>query len=378
MSQFSQRIFTLVRLEPLPATEVPKYIQHRLRAAGFRGEFMFSSDACQLIADRSAGIARLINNICYNALSLGCALRRTTLDADVIQQVLADSDLSAIASGGAIAEPETRPKRRKKTTAKTKLVAMEPEEEESEDEPTASLFAPQLTKASPVSDVPIAQGPTTPVSPIAPAPEVSAPTPARLELTNKAPQPEAASEMSQLDNNRSSAEVPVDRHPSVSVPPGVTNPRMSESQRPMKMQGSKGSNGHAPVVEVDSLARDYFLLDATNYRGPSPTDKKTSVTAVKNLPETTAKLSAAATGKTPPVIRKSVNANGTPAKAIPARTRTPGIGRFLSYVAILLLILALLLAWGITRVLTSQALSHSQVHFSRRAVRETLAHNRRV
>ena len=141
MSQFSQRIFTLVRLEPLPATEVPKYIQHRLRAAGYRGEFMFSSDACQLIADRSAGIARLINNICYNALSLGCALRRTMLDADVIQQVLADSDLSAIASGGAITDPETRPKRRRKIAAKTKVVAIEPEEEESEDETTAPLRA---------------------------------------------------------------------------------------------------------------------------------------------------------------------------------------------------------------------------------------------
>ena len=184
--------------------------------------------------------------------------------------------------------------------------------------------------------------------------------------------------MSELENNRSAVELPVERRPGVSVPPAVTSARISESQRPMKMQGNEGSNGHAPAVEVDSLARDYFLLDATNYRGPSPTDKKTSVTAVKNPPETTAKFSAAATAKTPPVLRKSVNANGSPAKAIPARTRTPGIGRFLSYVAILLLILALLLAWGISRVLTSQAMSQPQIHCSRSAVNETLAVNRRV
>ena len=368
MSQFSQRIFTLVRLEPLPATEVPKYIQHRLRAAGYRGEFMFTSDACQLIAERSGGIARLINNICYNALSLGCALRRTAIDADVIQQVLADSDLSAIASGGAIAEPEARPKRRRKASTKTKQAAVEPEDEVFEDETTAPLFAAAPPTVSAVSDsVAMEQAlQEPPVSTAVTPPALSTPTAAGPELRNKTPQPQATAQSFEVEKKPSAAELPVERRSSVSAPQTQTTTRTVQSNAAMK-QSDQGSNGHAPVVEVDSLARDYFLLDATNYRAPSPIEKKSSVTTVQSPSQTAAKVPTGAIAKTAAIPQKPASKKSTPTKVSPVRTPTPGIGRFLSYVAILLLILALLLAWGISRVLASQAMSQPQLHCLRNA-----------
>ena len=51
-----------------------------------------------MISEQSEGIPRNINNICFNALSLGCAMRQKTIDVDVVEQIAADSDLSCLRS----------------------------------------------------------------------------------------------------------------------------------------------------------------------------------------------------------------------------------------------------------------------------------------
>ncbi len=98
LRQLRQRVSLLSTLKPLPADEVAHYISHRLRAAGREDTTLFTPAAVKLIAEMSEGIPRNINNICFNVLSLGCALKLKTIDVDSVRQVAADFDLGAMLS----------------------------------------------------------------------------------------------------------------------------------------------------------------------------------------------------------------------------------------------------------------------------------------
>jgi general secretion pathway protein A len=98
LAQLRQRISLIGRLAPLPAHETRKYIEHRLRVAGLTGDPIFTEAACDTITELSLGIPRNINNLCFNALSLGFALRQRTIDADLVREVAADFDLSKLVS----------------------------------------------------------------------------------------------------------------------------------------------------------------------------------------------------------------------------------------------------------------------------------------
>jgi type II secretory pathway predicted ATPase ExeA len=103
LAQLRQRIAIPARLEALPAGEVVRYVQHRLLVSGYEGPELFSPEALELIAIRSRGIPRLINNICFNALSLGCAMQKRQVDAGVAKE--AAEELSMSISGPKPKEP---------------------------------------------------------------------------------------------------------------------------------------------------------------------------------------------------------------------------------------------------------------------------------
>jgi general secretion pathway protein A len=96
MAQLRQRISMVIRVEPFAIDEVNSYIDHRLRVAGCENPSLFTADARKLIAQHSEGIPRNINNLCFNALSLGCALKLTTIDREIIREVIADLDLDSL------------------------------------------------------------------------------------------------------------------------------------------------------------------------------------------------------------------------------------------------------------------------------------------
>lgn len=98
LSQLRQRISVLSSLSPLPQAETERYMEHRLRVAGYRDGTPFSPAAKRLISEISEGIPRNINNLCFGALSLGYALQQKSIDADVIREVVADLDLSRLQS----------------------------------------------------------------------------------------------------------------------------------------------------------------------------------------------------------------------------------------------------------------------------------------
>ena len=97
LTQLRQRISIVARLQPFNAEETRGFIEHRLRVAGYRAaEPLFTDRAFAMIAEHSGGLPRNINNICFNAMSIGCAMKRKTINAAVIEEVLRDLDLKPL------------------------------------------------------------------------------------------------------------------------------------------------------------------------------------------------------------------------------------------------------------------------------------------
>jgi general secretion pathway protein A len=108
--QLRQRVSIFACLKPFSAEDTQLYIDHRLRTAGYEFEApLFTTGALAMIAQYSEGIPRNINNLCFNSLSLGCALKRKTIDSDVVREVVADLDLDRWRKKSSLpARPEER------------------------------------------------------------------------------------------------------------------------------------------------------------------------------------------------------------------------------------------------------------------------------
>jgi general secretion pathway protein A len=94
MAQLRQRVSLLNRLVPLSVEETRKYIDHRLRVAGYAGAMPFTPEALVAIARFTEGIPRNINNFCFNVLSLSCALRQRVADLALVEEVINDLDIN--------------------------------------------------------------------------------------------------------------------------------------------------------------------------------------------------------------------------------------------------------------------------------------------
>jgi type II secretory pathway predicted ATPase ExeA len=88
--QLRQRVATIIQLRPFLPEEVAAYVKHRLHAAGYEGQPIFSGEALQTIARVSGGIPRDINSLCFQALSIGYAVQTKTIGADILREVVVD------------------------------------------------------------------------------------------------------------------------------------------------------------------------------------------------------------------------------------------------------------------------------------------------
>jgi N-acetylmuramoyl-L-alanine amidase/type II secretory pathway predicted ATPase ExeA len=103
LAQLLQRITMVKYLEALSPEETTGYIGHRLKVAGHRGEPLFDSEALALIAERSHGIPRNINKICFRALLEAYGRGRHTVSADIVEKAHGNVKLPAPAPPTAIA-----------------------------------------------------------------------------------------------------------------------------------------------------------------------------------------------------------------------------------------------------------------------------------
>src|ERR1700719_540525 len=96
LAQLSQRIAVLTGLRHLPVSETLQYIHHRLEIAGYDGAEVFTPGSVALIAKASQGIPRNINNICFNAMSLACAMGSRRIGTEIVQEALNDLSLDGL------------------------------------------------------------------------------------------------------------------------------------------------------------------------------------------------------------------------------------------------------------------------------------------
>lgn len=96
LAQLRQRVSILHGLEPLPSWEIKNYVEHRMKIAGYTGEAPFTPEAYEIVAKFTEGIPRNVNNFCFNALSLACALQKKVIDVDVVNEVISDLDISRL------------------------------------------------------------------------------------------------------------------------------------------------------------------------------------------------------------------------------------------------------------------------------------------
>jgi TonB family protein len=96
LAQLSQRLSILAKLVPFGWQDTINYIEHRLRIAGYQGPPLFTPEAVRLIWERSRGIPREINTLCFNALLLAIAVEQKQVDSEILREVVADLDLNPI------------------------------------------------------------------------------------------------------------------------------------------------------------------------------------------------------------------------------------------------------------------------------------------
>jgi hypothetical protein len=104
LEQLRQRVSIFASLKPFTREDTQLYIDHRLRIAGYGFDApLFTRDALTLIAEYSDGIPRNINNLCFNSLSLACALQRKPIDREIVREVIADLNLDRFRKTTAVA-----------------------------------------------------------------------------------------------------------------------------------------------------------------------------------------------------------------------------------------------------------------------------------
>lgn len=90
LEQFVQRIAADYHIEALGSEEVAAYIAHRLAQAG-RDEPLFLPETCELIAQATGGVPRLINVLCDLCLVYGFSYERPQIDPDLLIEFLESS-----------------------------------------------------------------------------------------------------------------------------------------------------------------------------------------------------------------------------------------------------------------------------------------------
>jgi general secretion pathway protein A len=107
LEQFAQRVSVDFHLRPLDRRETHAYICHRLEVAGGDGA-LFLPEAIEFMYARTNGVPRLLNQLADFALVYAFAEGRSTINADLIAQVVRDRSagqgsvmLSSVDSGAA-------------------------------------------------------------------------------------------------------------------------------------------------------------------------------------------------------------------------------------------------------------------------------------
>jgi general secretion pathway protein A len=89
LRQLRQRIALRHHLRPFTPKEMRDYISERLAKAGYTGKPIFKRSALKELYKASHGTPRIINNVCDACLLQGYAREMTTIEGNVVREVVA-------------------------------------------------------------------------------------------------------------------------------------------------------------------------------------------------------------------------------------------------------------------------------------------------
>lgn len=89
LASLQQRIGGRWQLEMLSLHEAADYLQHHIRVAGGNPEEVFSGEALSILAERTAGVPRLLNQAATACMTLAESVEAETIDAEVALEALA-------------------------------------------------------------------------------------------------------------------------------------------------------------------------------------------------------------------------------------------------------------------------------------------------
>jgi len=92
LEQFRQRVIASYHLGPMDKNETKKYIEHRLKVAGWRNDPLFSDEAYSMIYEYSDGIPRRVNTLCDRLLLLAAMEEIHDIDEDIVVQLVEELD----------------------------------------------------------------------------------------------------------------------------------------------------------------------------------------------------------------------------------------------------------------------------------------------
>jgi hypothetical protein len=90
LEQLRQRVIATHHLDPMLASEVGPYVEHRLGLAGWQGNPRFTSGAYAALHMATAGVPRRINALMSRVLLLGAIDKLDEIDTPVIDAVVAE------------------------------------------------------------------------------------------------------------------------------------------------------------------------------------------------------------------------------------------------------------------------------------------------
>src|SRR5947209_2881792 len=96
LRQLRDRITHSFRMRPLPAPEVARYVDFRMRAAGYRGPQVFAPGAARQIARGSGGLTRRINILADKALLAAYSEGSHAITERHVKAAVADSEFAAV------------------------------------------------------------------------------------------------------------------------------------------------------------------------------------------------------------------------------------------------------------------------------------------
>jgi Mrp family chromosome partitioning ATPase len=90
LAAFRQRMTLVPGLDPLSPADTARYVDHRLRIAGYNGaEPLFTAEALKRVAAATGGVPRRIDVVCRRALTLASARGVTRINRAIVDEAIA-------------------------------------------------------------------------------------------------------------------------------------------------------------------------------------------------------------------------------------------------------------------------------------------------